>query len=105
VDLLRARALLYLTRSEGLGSGILLAMALGVTVIASNTGGIPELITNGRNGILVDNDAAAVQSALTAVLSGGNSSLGHAARETVRERFTEKHMVDATLAAYRKALA
>ena len=40
-DLRRARVLLYLTRSEGLGSGILLAMALGVTVIASNVGGIP----------------------------------------------------------------
>ncbi len=105
VDLRRARVLLYLTRSEGLGSGILLAMALGVTVIASNTGGIPELITSGRNGILVDNDAAAVQKALTEILTNGDSSLGRAARETVRERFTEKHMVDATLAAYGKALA
>ncbi len=55
-DLPRARALVYLTRSEGLGSGILLAMAHGVTVIASDTGGIPELIRDGENGILVKND-------------------------------------------------
>ena len=55
-DLPRARALVYLTHSEGLGSGILLAMAHGVTVIASNVGGIPELIRDGENGILVKND-------------------------------------------------
>ena len=52
-DLPHARAMIYLTQSEGLGSGILLAMAHGVTVIASNTGGIPEMIENGVNGILV----------------------------------------------------
>jgi hypothetical protein len=104
-DLRQARVLLYLTRSEGLGSGILLAMALGVTVIASNTGGIPELITHRRNGILVENDPAAAAKALEEVLHCEERPLGHAARQTVRERFTEKHMVDATLAAYGKALA
>ena len=57
-DLPRARALVYLTRSEGLGSGILLGMAYGVTVIASNVGGIPELIDDGVNGILVANEPA-----------------------------------------------
>ena len=41
-DLPHARALLYLTNSEGLGSGILLAMAHGVAVIASRVGGIPS---------------------------------------------------------------
>ena len=100
-DLRRARALLYLTRSEGLGSGILLAMALGITVIASNVGGIPELITHGKNGILVGNDPAAIAAAFGHI----DARLGHAARETVRLRFTEQHMVDATLAAYAKALA
>ncbi len=56
-DLPHARALVYLTRSEGLGSGILLGMAHGVTVIASSVGGVPEIITDGENGILVSNDA------------------------------------------------
>lgn len=40
------------SRWEGLGTSIIDAMALRKPVIATNTGGIPELITNNRNGKL-----------------------------------------------------
>ena len=100
-DLPRARALVYLTRSEGLGSGILLGMAHGVTVIASRVGGIPELIEDRVNGILVENEPEAVAFALSRI----DSKLGQAARATVRERFTERHMMEATLTAYKRVLA
>lgn len=99
-DLPRARALVYLTHSEGLGSGILLAMAYGVTVIASNVGGIPELIRDGENGILTNNDSEAVAAALRRI----DPALGRAARDNVIERFTEERMIAATLAAYQRVL-
>jgi hypothetical protein len=99
-DLPRARALVYLTRSEGLGSGILLAMAHGVTVIASNVGGIPELIRDGENGILVPNEVSAIAAAFRRV----NPAIGCAARATVIEHFTEQRMIESTLAVYRKLL-
>jgi hypothetical protein len=99
-DLPRSRALVYLTRSEGLGSGILLGMAFGVTVIASDVGGIPELICDGRNGVLVENNATVVSGAFARI----NPALGLAARATVLERFTEERMVAASLAAYNKVL-
>ncbi len=99
-DLPRARALVYLTHSEGLGSGILLAMAHGVTVIASNVGGIPELIRDGENGILVPNESSAVARAFGRI----DPAIGCAARATVIERFTEQRMIDATITAYRKLL-
>ncbi len=100
-DLPRARALIYLTRSEGLGSGILLAMAHGVTVIASDTGGIPELIRDGENGILVKNDPAEVANAFSRI----DPAIGFAGRATVIARFTEKQMIASTLAAYGKVLS
>jgi glycosyltransferase involved in cell wall biosynthesis len=100
-DLPHARALVYLSRSEGLGSGILLAMAHGCTVIASEVGGIPELIEDGVNGILVPNDVEAIAGAFRRI----NGELGRAARQTVAARFTEERMVKATLAAYERVLA
>jgi glycosyltransferase involved in cell wall biosynthesis len=98
-DLPQARALVYLSKSEGLGSGILLAMAHGVAVIASDTGGIPELIQDGANGILVPNDEGAVAAAFGRV----NEDLGRAARETVLRNFTERHMIQSTIEVYRWA--
>jgi hypothetical protein len=100
-DLPRARALVYLSQSEGLGSGILLGMAHGVTVIASNTGGIPELIEDGVNGILVSNEMESVAAAFSRIRDLHMSQkLGRAARETVMQRFTEQRMIAATLEAY-----
>lgn len=104
-DLPQARALVYLTQSEGLGSGILLGMAYGVTVIASRVGGVPELIEDGVNGMLVANEPEEVAAALKQIGNGPRSSMGCAARATVIERFTEKRMVEATLSAYERVLA
>jgi hypothetical protein len=95
-DLPGARALVYLSESEGLGSGILLAMSCGVTVIASNVGGIPELIDDGVNGILTTNEPAAVAAAFHRI----RPELGVAARATVARRFTEAQMVENTLRVY-----
>lgn len=99
-DLPSAATLIYLSLSEGLGSGILLAMAHGVTVIASNTGGIPELLEDGVTGLLTANTAPAV----AAAIRKSDRRFGAAARHRVMERFTVAHMVAATRQSYRRAL-
>ena len=40
--------------SESFGLAIVQAMGLGIPVVATNTGGIPEVVTTGKSGILVE---------------------------------------------------
>jgi glycosyltransferase involved in cell wall biosynthesis len=68
-ELSDAAMLVYVTNSEGLGSGALLAMSAGVPVIASNVGGLPEVIRHGENGLLVANDADAIRRAIELALN------------------------------------
>jgi glycosyltransferase involved in cell wall biosynthesis len=102
-----AAVLVYVTASEGLGSGALLAMSAAVPVIASNVGGLPEVIRHGENGLLVENDEAAISGAIRQLLDHPEQArqIGAAARRTVLERFTVDRMVSATLEAYRQVLA
>ncbi|MDA3793507.1 MAG: glycosyltransferase, partial [Elusimicrobia bacterium] len=46
--------LLHTARFEGLGSVIIQAMASGLPVVATRTGGIPEIIEDGKNGFLAE---------------------------------------------------
>ena len=52
------------SREESFGIVFVEAMALGKPVIAGNTGGIPEMVQGGRNGILVDPDPDRVAEAI-----------------------------------------
>lgn len=106
-DLPRARGLVYISESEGLGSAALLAMAHGVPVIASRTGGLPEIVIDGVNGFLVDNDPAAIAEAV-ARLAGDRelaARLGAAGRRLVEEQFTIERMAEKTIEAYRTVLS
>jgi glycosyltransferase involved in cell wall biosynthesis len=105
-DLRRAAIFVYITHSEGLGSGALLAMGAGVPVVASRTGGLPEAIRHGENGMLVENDAASIAAAIHALMDGGDLAqrMGAAARRTVLEKFTVDHMVRRTMEVYSQVL-
>ena len=99
-------ALVYLSNSEGLGSGILLAMAQGIAVIASNTGGIPEIVAHEKTGLLVENTVASVGRALDR-LSGDRGlcrAMGEAGRRWVEQFATDDILALRTEAVYRKVL-
>jgi glycosyltransferase involved in cell wall biosynthesis len=77
--------------TEGLGVVLLEAMNYGVPVIASNVGGIVDIVVHGQTGILVrPGDAAALATALDRVL--GDPELarryGAAGRERLRNDFS-----------------
>jgi hypothetical protein len=102
-----ASMLVYITHAEGLGSGALLAMSAGVPVIASNLGGLPEIVRHRETGLLVENDAHAIAAAIRELLD--DPALARAlvseARRAVLDRFTVDHMVRRTIEVYRQVLA
>lgn len=84
------------SRWEGIGLVIMEAMAAGRTVIASNVGGIPELIDDGVTGMLVPvEDVDALQVAIRRVWQNQAAAreLGAAARVKAQKDFDIRAMV------------
>jgi glycosyltransferase involved in cell wall biosynthesis len=82
-----ATVLVLPSRSEGLGRVVVEAFCRGRAVVGSRVGGIPDIVEDGRTGILVPpDDADALADALLRVLSDGALAerLGSAAREAVK---------------------
>lgn len=82
--------------NEGLPLSLLEAMALGLPIIAARSGGIPELIADGKTGLLVPpNDVHALAQRLNFLLE--NTALQHQlvrqARELVCDEFDQKKML------------
>jgi glycosyltransferase involved in cell wall biosynthesis len=105
-DLPGASMFLYITYSEGLGSGILLAMSAGVPVVASRIGGIPEIIEDGESGLLVANTAVDIAAAILRLRDREYAErVAERARRSVEERFSITAMVAGTIGAYERALS
>ena len=82
---------------EAFGLTIAEAMACGCAVVASRTGGIPEIIEDGKCGILVERgDVPALREVLRTLLRDGarRRGLGTEARTRVVERFGLRSAVD-----------
>lgn len=102
-----ASMFVYITRSEGLGSAALLAMSMGVPVIASRVGGLTEIVEDGVTGLLVNNAPQEIASAMQRIVSDDcrTKAMIERARELVLARFTSEILVSATLRAYERVLA
>ncbi len=105
-DLRRASMFVYITKSEGLGSAALLALNLGIPVIASRVGGLPEIIEDGISGILVENQPEQIATAMDRLSLNDPVAQGFIERGhfRIQSQFTQEHLVQATLASYRRAL-
>jgi glycosyltransferase involved in cell wall biosynthesis len=93
---------------EGLPLSLVLAMAASLPVVATAVAGIPEVIDEGRTGLLVRaGDADALGAALARVFTDAalRGRLGRAARESVLPRFGVDRYVDSVVALYDHLLA
>lgn len=106
-DLQHASMFVYITRSEGLGSAVLLAMNIGVPVIASWVGGLAEVFADGVSGVFVRNDTDEVARAMRSILDQPalTRMMIREAKTRVNDCFTREHLVRGTLNSYGRALA
>lgn len=91
--------------TEGLGSAVLDAMAMGHAVVGTTAGGIPEAVVPEETGLLVEPaDPKALSAAIVRLLKDGElrQQFGNAGRARVAEHFGVDRLVEGTLAAYRK---
>ena len=91
--------------TEGLGTSLLDAMAAGKPIVATRTGGIPEVVVDGETGILVpprDHDALA--DAMVRLLNDADlrRGMGEAGRARARALFSTERMVQNTLNVYQR---
>jgi glycosyltransferase involved in cell wall biosynthesis len=91
--------------TEGLGTSVLDAMACRKAVIGTRAGGIPEVVDEGRTGLLVEpRRADQLAGAILRLLGDDATRLGMADNgyARVRNRFTVDRMVAETAAIYAK---
>jgi glycosyltransferase involved in cell wall biosynthesis len=89
VQLARAAVFVLPSFDEGLPMALLEAMAVGRAVVATPVGGIPEVVVEGRNALLVEpGDAPALANALQRLLDDESlrASLGEAASRCIAQR-------------------
>jgi glycosyltransferase involved in cell wall biosynthesis len=89
--------------TEGLGTSLLDAMACSRPIVATTAGGIPEIVEDGVNGLLVPpRDARALADAIVRALRDASlrQRFGTAGLARVKARFTVERMVDQTAAVY-----
>jgi len=89
--------------TEGLGTSLLDAMACGRPIVATRAGGIPEIVEDGVQGLLVEpRDHQAMARAIVMLLRDEprRRAMGDAGLVRVRTRFTVERMVEQTAAVY-----
>lgn len=95
------------SRTEGLGLVAVEAMAAGRPVVATRTGGIPEVVADGETGLLVPpGDPAALAKAIRRLLADPERAraMGTAGRERARRLFGAEQMAEQTAAMYAELL-
>ena len=106
-ELERASLLVLPTLEDNCPMVVLEAMAVGLPVIASRVGGVPDLITDGKTGMMFDPLNSESMRSVTEYMirhPEERSAIGRAAWETARKRFHPRVVAEAHLRIYREVL-
>jgi glycosyltransferase involved in cell wall biosynthesis len=94
--------------TEGLGTSILEALAVGLPIVASDAGGIKEMVIDGKTGLLVPNrNPEALGNAIAESLENRTRAfeMAESGIQHINANFLPKHMVDGMVEVYEKVLA
>lgn len=108
ISILNAFDIFILTSlHEGIPISLLEAMCLQKPIISTAVGGIPEVIHNGHNGLLIpERDSMAIADACLKLISNQDygSQLAHSAFHDVSEKYSLRSMVAETINLYKELL-
>ncbi|MBN2315980.1 MAG: glycosyltransferase family 4 protein [Sedimentisphaerales bacterium] len=107
LELSKANCLVVPSFQENAPLTIAEAMAAGVPVVASNVGGIPEMIEDEKTGLLIDPyDTKSMSDAILKILFDETlaRSIGQSAKETAQDRYSASIACEKTLRVYREIL-
>lgn len=97
---------LFPTLYENLPFAVLEALSTGLPVVTTKVGGIPEVITDGKNGFLVEPaNPEKLADRISSLLDDSEkaSEMGKLGRKVVEEKFDWEHIVDKVVKVYKEA--
>lgn len=95
------------SHEEGFSNALLEALAAGKAVVATRVGGNPEMLEQGKLGLLVEpRDPGGLADALFELIAdpARRGSLGEVAAQSVAQKYGVEKMVDQYVALYRRAV-
>ena len=95
------------SRREALSLAAIEGQSMGLPIVASRVGGLPEVVEDGVSGLLVpQDDAAALASAVRQIAGSAElrERFSEAAKKSFARNFTLAGMTQATLNVYREIL-
>jgi glycosyltransferase involved in cell wall biosynthesis len=92
------------SRTEALPFSLLEAGSAGLPIIATRVGGIPEILDNGNNGILVRPHKTEIHNALIFLMKQAHKrqEFGEKIKEKIEKIFSQKNMIMQTMRIYQK---
>jgi glycosyltransferase involved in cell wall biosynthesis len=95
------------SRRESFGMAALEASTMELPVIASNCGGIPEVVINGENGLLIETgDVEGFQRAMTELIENDKKrkAMGKKGKEIASQKYSWHDSISKMINIYNKTL-
>ncbi len=99
-------AYVFPSEFEGLGTALLVAMALGLPCISTKRGALKEVVDHGRTALVAEPDGKEFAAAMLKLVGDQSlqESIGNAGRREIEQRFSAERMVANTIRVYEEVL-